>query len=234
MQAFSDVTPIVPINACETVSGRYVDVVSPDPATIEFTDIAWALSRQARFAGHTMSEEVWSVAQHSIFVKDLVELALDTEGNGYQLLHSLVKWMQQKGFVKDLERRNFRLPVVSLGALMHDASEAYLIDLPSPVKRHQALREPYKELERGVMAAVYKGLALPELTPIEHELVVWADLLALRIESANLMPSRGRGWSGELPDTSMLDVHLFPRHVWNWKLSYKNFCSEFRSALEAL
>jgi uncharacterized protein len=221
---FADLVATVPINACETVSGRYVDVVSPDPKTIEVTDIAWALSRQARFAGHTMSEEIWNVAQHCVFVVELIELVLDPAGNGRQLHESLAEWLSGKTYEYACDGS---IDHVLLHALMHDAAEAYLIDLPSPVKRHPALRGPYKELEVGVNKAIFLGLNMPPITSAEHEIIVWADLLALQIEAANLMPSRGRGWSGDLPIMNMVDIHLFPHQVKPWKLAYEDFMSEY-------
>ena len=184
MSAFADINFTVPVNACETVSGQYVDVVSPDPNTIVFTDIAWALSRQARFAGHTLSEEVWTVAQHSVFVKYLVELVLDPSSRGSPLLLSLVKWLKDGGHSSEDVKaglNDFRLVDIATCALMHDASEAYLIDLPSPVKRHAALREPYKALEHGINMAIATALNLPAMSTFDREIITWADLLALRI-----------------------------------------------------
>ena len=234
--AFAKNTDSVAFHAIETVSGRYVDVADPKPESICITDIAWSLSRQARFAGHTMSEEVWSVAQHAVFVEDLLNLAMDRDGNGCQLSDSLNDWMSRKCGTHPVEVTDFLSldwwmdpsfdpRAVLLGALHHDDSEAYLIDLPSPVKRILPLREPYKKLEGVVTEVIGKALDLPKLTKNEHELIVWADLMALQIEAANLMPSRGRGWSMDLPIMNMIDVHLFPQKVHHWQTAYNDFLS---------
>jgi hypothetical protein len=217
-------TPTVPTNACETASGRYVDVVTPDPKTIVISDIAWALARQARFGGHTLSENVWSVAQHSIFVTELLQKAIS--GKYPQLEESLCRYMNEKGFDIEVDDSGkldgFNHERLIMGALLHDASETYLIDLPSPVKRHEAVREPYKALERGINTAIYLALGLEELTPKEHMTVTWADMLALHIEAANLMPSRARGWNAEFPPMSMLEMHLMPA-VKPWREVYEDF-----------
>lgn len=47
-----------------TFEGNYVDVLNPDPGTIEIDDIAHGLSQICRFAGHT--KKFFSVAQHSV------------------------------------------------------------------------------------------------------------------------------------------------------------------------
>lgn len=55
-----------------------------------------------------------------------------------------------------------------LWALLHDASEAYLVDVPRPVKPYLA---GYKDAERAVMAAVCDRFGLPhEMPGIVHEI----------------------------------------------------------------
>lgn len=225
---------IVPVNACETATGRYVDAVNPDPKDISITDISWSLARQARFAGHTLSDEIWSVGQHSIFVQELVDMAFYGVPN---LQQSLSKWLQSKFHDITMDEVLDRLDsvngdsAVSKAALLHDASEAYLVDLPSPVKRHALLREPYKALETNMMNVIYQAFSMPQLTPFEAEIVTWGDLLALRIEAAVLMPSRGRGWNGTYPEMQVADIQLFPRKVTPWKETHANFLKEFNELL---
>ena len=218
----------VPVNACETATGKYVDVVNPSPEDIDVHDIAWALSRQARFAGHTLSEEIWSVAQHSVFVMRLVDMVIAGDvdmAKSLQAWLSNEQWEEYESLIYEGPGINRSLNV-SLGALMHDASEAYLVDLPSPVKRHQLLREPYKGLELNMTKVINEALELPELTSLEYGIIGWGDMLALRIEAANLMPSRGKGWSGPFPDMRVVDIQLFPK-VTHWKVSFKEFMAEY-------
>jgi len=49
-----------------THSGVTIDIDCPDVELMDIGDIAWGLSRQARFGGHTMTSTPYSVAQHSI------------------------------------------------------------------------------------------------------------------------------------------------------------------------
>ncbi|HKK06533.1 MAG TPA: hypothetical protein VKA50_11875 [Gammaproteobacteria bacterium] len=53
-----------------TYTGRRVDLLDPDPATIEPEDIAHALSNMCRFNGHC--RHFYSVAEHSWHVALLV------------------------------------------------------------------------------------------------------------------------------------------------------------------
>jgi uncharacterized protein len=70
-----------------------------------------------------------------------------------------------------------------LWGLLHDAAEAYLVDLPRPLK---ALPEfsPYRAAEAAVMRAVCVRFGLPEAMP---ESVHRADLAMLATEARDLM-----------------------------------------------
>lgn len=61
----------------------------------------------------------------------------------------------------------FVSPANAMWALLHDASEAYLADVPRPLKRHLP---GYKEAESRVMEAVCAAFRLPHDMPAEvHE-----------------------------------------------------------------
>jgi hypothetical protein len=81
-------------------------------------------------------------------------------------------------------------PEDALWALLHDASEAYLIDLPKPLK---ALPEfaGYRAAEDAVMAAVCERFGLPVEMP---ETVVRADYVHLCAEARDLMPELNSWW----------------------------------------
>lgn len=51
-------------NTIKVAAGHYVDLINPDPATIEIRSIAAALSKICRFGGH--SPKFYSVAEHSV------------------------------------------------------------------------------------------------------------------------------------------------------------------------
>lgn len=70
----------------------------------------------------------------------------------------------------------------ALWALLHDASEAYLVDVPRPVKPYLT---GYKAAEAKVMAAVCERFGLPPEMPAEvHE----ADGQIIADERANMAP----------------------------------------------
>jgi 5'-deoxynucleotidase YfbR-like HD superfamily hydrolase len=218
-------------NLCETVNGMYVNIVKPEQETILIDDIAWALSRQARFAGHTNSDEVWNVAQHSIFVQELVSFALDPL-DPMNLENSMLAWVNAHSDTSTF-MQNTELGVsctkVMMGALLHDASEAYLVDLPTPIKRYAAVGGPYKELEHRMMNIIREAFWLDELTDVEQHIIRWADLMALKIEANKLMYSRGNDWNGVYPDLNDEDFKLFPTEIMHWRKSYIAFLQTFNN-----
>jgi hypothetical protein len=87
------------------LSGRRLDLLSPDPCDIEIEDIAHGLARVARWNGQTKGACAFSVAQHSLVVTDIVA-ALWPNFTSNELL----------------------------AALLHDAPEYVIGDLISPFK----------------------------------------------------------------------------------------------------
>lgn len=69
----------------------------------------------------------------------------------------------------------------ALAALMHDAAEYVLLDMPSPIKKHLT---NYKELEHGVLMAM--ALKFGFKYPFEPEVKV-ADDKMLHLEHKNLV-----------------------------------------------
>jgi len=80
---------------------------------------------------------------------------------------------------------------VVLRALLHDASEAYLVDLPRPIKR---MIPQYKEIERHVQNAIFRKFGLEE-SEEDDNIVHIADNVLLATEKRDLMPATSLAWS---------------------------------------
>lgn len=78
----------------------------------------------------------------------------------------------------------------ALWGLMHDASEAYLVDIPSPLKKSGKFN-PYLTFESNMMAAVCKRFQLSMNEPAS---VKRADQMMLEIEAHNLMSPLHSDW----------------------------------------
>lgn len=81
----------------------------------------------------------------------------------------------------------------ALWALLHDATEAYLVDVPRPVKKELT---NYREIEAGLEVAIAMkfGLGLPMPEAVKH-----ADNSILTDEMHALMPNPPDRWDNELP-----------------------------------
>lgn len=78
-----------------------------------------------------------------------------------------------------------------LHGLLHDASEAYLVDIPSPIKRSGQFNN-YLEFEKRMEAALAKKFGIAESMPTSVKLV---DELLLVTEARDLMSTKTHKWS---------------------------------------
>lgn len=104
----------------------------------------------------------------------------------------------------------------ALWGLLHDATEAYLVDIPSPVKQ---LFPEYKGLENELMKHIAKQfigrrVAIPRI-------VKNVDVSILANEAAQAMKDKGEPWN--LPKKT-LDVRL---NFWSPKRAKTEFLTEF-------
>jgi len=164
----------------QTYTGRFIDLTEPKSSDIDPVDLAVALSREGRFGNHT--SQPYSVLQHSLLVHQLVE-------SHTAHFHALSK------------------ASVELQALMHDAAEAYLKDIPRPIKNAMRLEEgphpsAYDRLETRFYRAIMDRFRLPINL---HVLVKTADTHALEIERRQLMPFNP--FISELPDCEMIPLY---------------------------
>ncbi len=128
-----------------TWSGCKVNYTDPSPDDINIFDIATALSRECRYAGH--ASHFYSVAQHSVLCSRIVS------------------------------------PELAVEALLHDAAEAYIKDIPTPLKR---LLPDYKVIEARFDWAIRVHFGLPEEP---SQAVKDADNILLVTEVRDLFPS---------------------------------------------
>jgi len=159
----------------QTFSGRRFWPLDPKPEDVCIEDIAHSLSMLCRYNGHCRS--FYSVAEHSIHVQSI--MARTPIGQ----------------FDRGLQ----------LAALLHDASEAYLADVPRPVKPYLT---GYKEAEVKVMAVIHHAFGLRD--PREYgPLIKPIDTRILVNEAAMLMPVESIQWHKRFGAPYELTIKLY-------------------------
>lgn len=112
-------------------------------------------------------------------------------------------------------------PNWALQGLLHDASEAYLGDIPRPMKRLPSLFGSYCELEWEVQSRIYHRFGCPDIMQPEVKL---ADQEALEVEGRYAV----RGWVKELDvDVVELQRKVGLRQI-GWKEAEEEFLLSFR------
>jgi 5'-deoxynucleotidase YfbR-like HD superfamily hydrolase len=102
-------------------------------------------------------------------------------------------------------------PEIQMYGLLHDAAEAYINDLPSPVKHIPEIHAVIKKLEDLLMLTIYKALELRPPTETEEATVKVADKVQQAVEAHNFMYSRGHDWN--LPKVSFKKLQEFEQPI---------------------
>lgn len=132
-----------------TCEKKYVNFLDPDPTAMTNFAIARGLSCESRFGGQLGG------LNHHIF---------------YSVAQHSVNVAQL------LKNKNFPRDIVLQG-LFHDAAEAFMKDLPSPLKQLFPL---YRELEKNMLGVIMESRGLG---PYLHSEVIRADQIMLILEA---------------------------------------------------
>jgi hypothetical protein len=166
----------------QTHSGEPVDLIDPKPDQIHVADIVHALARISRFTGHTKGATSYTVAQHSVLVHRIVCQASPRDATA------------------------------QLWALLHDAHEAYVGDISTPMKWALGFakgRDPLRKLTAAFdwQIARHFGLTAGGLETVEP-IVKRADLVALALERNALLGSCKRPWDSLAGVTALPDIKV--------------------------
>ncbi len=155
----------------QTYTGKKFYPFNPRAEDIYIEDIAHALSLICRFGGHC--REFYSVAQHSVLVSELV-----VDNRATEKYDGLAKY-----------------------ALLHDAAEAYLGDIPSPIKTEEDV-----DREINMLQMIERKFGLTERVVLDGVKIEAMDKYALALEKTALMLS-GLEWPGvETIDPSCITI----------------------------
>ncbi len=139
----------------QTFTGREFNYLDPMPHMIYIDDIGWSLSQQPRFAGHA--------------------------GCGYR--RHWFHWFRNYTYsiAQHSVHVSYLVPEwLALDALLHNAAEAYTLDMPTPLKQLLPdYRAIYDRVELAVCAKFY--------VDVSHPAIKEADQIALATEVRDLL-----------------------------------------------
>lgn len=100
-------------------------------------------------------------------------------------------------------------PINAMWGLMHDASEAYLGDVPRPVKYYEFMGE-YRRLERIFMRVICERFDLPPQEPAE---VGWVDDIVLVTERRDVCVDQEIDWGIMRTPLKEIVIPMAPRQA---------------------
>lgn len=133
------------------------------------------------------------------------------------------------------------MPGDPLVNLLHDAAEAYIGDVPSPIKHcmffsigmtHDCPLYSFQDIEFSILATIGQALGLPKIiTGVMPKETHRADLIMLATEVRDLMPVQ---WQYEFVDL-LKGITTRPERIepWGWAEAEEQFYQRFKELRDA-
>jgi hypothetical protein len=154
----------------QTYSGEMIDLENPKMHQIKILDIAHSLSNLCRFSGATL--DFYSVAEHSIL------------GSDEYVLMSICK---------DEDEANKRKQE-AFAFLLHDGAEAYMTDLPRPIKQYHP---SFSAIEQRLQDMIFECFGVAEDVNLQAIKDMDNSMIAMEKERCYI---HDREWTEKLPD----------------------------------
>lgn len=199
--------PFFAPTAMQTVYGEHFDYADILNQNINIVEVAHVLARNCRYNGHV----------EIIGTNDTVPNQIYSVGAHSCFVHDLM--------VQD------RYDGEAIYGLLHDAGEAFITDLPRPLKGH--LRnimdlDKFMQMEQDVITAIYKKYHLPTPSNVIEKVVKFYDNVALVIERDFVqvrsthewgLPENAVRYYEAHPDLHYMAERYFDPHT-DWKMEF--------------
>lgn len=160
----------------QTYTGRALYPLDPKPSQFSIKDIARGLAMRCRYSGQC--SRFYSVAEHSVLMaRHLATYRTDE------------RWAENRDPLGEYTLQEVHDSAAL--ALLHDASEAFLADVPRPLK---PLLVGYQEAEDRMTSVIVAKYLGDEGPAIHHEIVKVADYAILLNEKHQLMAGEPKPW----------------------------------------
>lgn len=156
-------------------------------AEVRHLDIMQGLAHECRFAGQI--PRFLSVAEHSIKVAAVAE-------------HLAQQLVRDGGMGDD------HVAVVALYALLHDAHEAYLKDMPSPLEARMCdvYGKPWRQIKQELQDVIHAAYNLPVLFEEGAQIIKQADKYVCHCEVLALRPNADAIDYGPTPPVDVFPI----------------------------
>lgn len=183
-------------------------------------NVAAAAPKMGRIRTYSgISIDLLNPQPENIAIEDIAHaLALTCRWKGHlKCFYSVAEHSIRASFLAQPQHR--------LWALLHDASEAYLCDIPRPVK-HLAIMHGYREAEARMQAAICERFGLPEEMPAAVHNI---DGFLLAIEARDLIDPTHSEWTRhkERIERAGLTSQIPVSETMDWKTAEALFLATF-------
>jgi len=185
-------------NWFQTYSGKLVSITNPKPEDIDIIDIAHALSMTCRFGGHC--REFYSIAEHSIRVCEVGQFTCPINNDHPQAIAQ------------------------ALAFLLHDAAEAYIGDLITPLKSNLGGAH---ELETRWLRAIEQKYGLGTSLSEPSYDVKETDLRVLSFEVVKLFDCVDPTWWTKFKRPEQQDHFIINVQCWSPPRARREFLRLF-------
>lgn len=200
----------------QLLGGKKLDFADPDPALIDWNDIATVLARIPRYTGHTESG-VLSVAQHCVGGAR----AIQRDGYSGDVAAAFLIHDAHEAFIGDIG-------TPTLDALAHHA-----VMEAGDLGAERIVRAAMRGLKRSLDAAIYSAAGIPWPLDVDvAQTVREYDLRMLRTERDWRMAPPPEPWIAACENAKPIeDADLFP---WSEYLAREEWIEMARELLPAL
>ena len=218
----------------QTFTGKKIDLINPTRVMVDIEDIAHSLSMICRYNGHC--RDFYSVAEHSVMV----------EAMGSQILLRR-EAERNSGKFSAPPKPTSEIVQQSLALLLHDAAEAYIGDLTTPLKHglesvggdvvFPAPESPISkiaELERRWLLVIGEAFGLGNRLAEPSDVMRQADEKVMTVEVPMLFhpvqscwwETRSRPRSGEMVIQCWTPAEARRQFISRFRVLYENLYSK--------
>lgn len=187
------------------IGDGFLNLLEPDANEMRIESLAHGLAKKDRATG--FYNRVFSIAEHSILASRIANEICKAKG------------------MSEVDTNT-----ATLETLMHDGAEAYLIDMPRPIKHHPLMQE-FRDMEHN-MQYVVNGRFLGYFHHKFKDIVKQADNEALMFEFWNYMDgSRNympwcNNWNAQLIDKACRGLRFINNEI-HWRQAKALFMDEY-------